>query len=221
MKTRTLALALVLALTGATAAHADPIRPNIVEGEFVDHAPWAVQLQNGGSFGCTASIIAPEWVLSARHCGGDSVRVGNINLGQGEERAIVERIDHPVADMMLLRLESSVDTEYVRLADSVPEVGEVHHIYGWGTTDYECCESISPILKRAAVQVIGLSRDAFGGVAVETRWETGTAGYGDSGGPQLNSDGVQVGVCSTGDYTLTQYASVATYRDWIRDVAGV
>ncbi|MFS8100706.1 trypsin-like serine protease [Lentzea alba] len=219
MKIRALAAAVLLTLAGAT-AQAD-VRPNIVEGEFVGSAPWAVQLQGGGQFGCTASIIAPEWVLSARHCGGDSVRVGNVNLGQGEERAIVERIDHPVADLMLLRLESSVDTEYVKLADRVPEVGEVHHIYGWGTTDYECCESISPYLKRAAVKVVGMSQDAFGGVAVETRWETGTAGYGDSGGPQIDADGVQMGVCSTGDYELTQYASIATYRDWIREVAGV
>ncbi|MEV6244056.1 trypsin-like serine protease [Lentzea sp. NPDC051838] len=219
MRIRAIAAAVLLTLAGTT-AQAD-VRPNIVEGEFVGSAPWAVQLHNGGSFGCTASIIAPEWVLSAKHCGGDSVRVGNIRLGQGEERAIVERVDNPAGDMMLLRLESEVDTEYVRLADRAPRVGEVHHIYGWGTTDYECCDSISPLLKRAAVKVVGTARDAYGGVAVETRWETGTAGYGDSGGPQLNSDGIQVGVCSTGDYEFTQYASVAAHRGWIRSVAGV
>ncbi|MDX8036392.1 trypsin-like serine protease [Lentzea sp. BCCO 10_0856] len=219
MKIRILALALVLTFAG-TAAQAE-VKPYIVGGEFVTNAPWAVQLQNGGSFGCTGSIIAPEWVLTARHCWGDSVRVGDIDLGQGAYRAIIEHVEHPAADLRLMRLESEVDTEYVRLADQAPEVGSTHHIYGWGTTDYECCDSISPILKRAAVTVIGTSRDAYGGVAVETRWATGTAGYGDSGGPQLDGYGVQVGVCSTGDYVRTQYASVAHHRDWIRSVAGV
>ncbi|MFI6095305.1 S1 family peptidase [Lentzea sp. NPDC051213] len=219
MKLRALALALLM-VTGTTAVARADVKPYIVGGEFVASAPWAVQLENGGSFGCTGSIIAPEWVLTAKHCSGDSVRVGDINLGRGERRAVAEAVANPQADMQLLRLESGVDTEYVRLADEAPAVGRTNHIYGWGTTDYECCDSISPILKRGAVKVIGLARDYYGGVAVETRWETGTAGYGDSGGPQLDG-GVQVGVCSTGDYVKTQYASVAHYRGWIRATAGV
>ncbi|MGW6932290.1 S1 family peptidase [Lentzea sp. NPDC054927] len=219
MKIGILALALVLTSAG-TSAHAD-VKPYIVGGEHVASAPWAVQLQNGGSFGCTGSIIAPTWALTARHCSGDSVRVGDINLGRGTLRRIVQAIPNPKADMQLLRLASPVNTTYVKLAGRAPAVGRTNHIYGWGTMEMgEDPGPVSELLKRAAVKVVGLSRDYFGGVAVETRWETGTAGYGDSGGPQFDGD-VQVGVCSTGDYELTQYASVAHYRDWIRGVAGV
>ncbi len=222
MKIRTLALGLVLVFAGASTAHADPVQPFIVGGEYVDSAPWAVQLINGGSFGCTGSIIAPQWALTARHCSGDSVRVGDINLGQGEERRIVRAVGNPRADMQLLRLSAPVDTEYIRLADEAPEVGSSNHIYGWGTMEMgEDPGPVSELLKRAEVEVVGLAKDTYGGTAVETKWTTGTAGYGDSGGPQIDGNGVQVGVCSTGDYVYTQYASIAHYRDWIRQVAGV
>jgi hypothetical protein len=55
---------------------------------------------------------------------------------------------------------------------------------------------------------------------VQSRRISGTAGYGDSGGPQFY-DGRLVGVCSTGDYVYQTYGSISANRSWIRRVAGV
>ncbi|WP_232791532.1 trypsin-like serine protease, partial [Amycolatopsis sp. M39] len=68
--------------------------------------------------------------------------------------------------------------------------------------------------------------DAFNGKAIASKGVTGSSWHGDSGGPQL-ADGVQVGVCSTGEnsgsdeHGTQNYASVAGSRDWIKQTAGV
>jgi hypothetical protein len=113
-----------------------------------------------------------------------------------------------------------VHTTYARLADTEPPRGSINHIYGWGTIEVGDDAPISDVLKRASVRVTGPTHDAYGGPAIGTTKVDGTAGYGDSGGPQMYRDQI-VGVCSTGDYVNTQYASVPANRAWIRANAGV
>ncbi len=174
-------------------------------------------------FGCSASIIAARWVLTARHCVEDPpshVMVGDVRIHHGI-RADVDRVVRaPGADIALLHLATSVRTTYVQLADADPPRGATNYIYGWGTIEVGDDAPISDVLKRASVRVTGAGRDAYGGRSVATTKINGTAGYGDSGGPQFYGS-TQVGVCSTGDYVNTDYASVAANRDWIRANAGV
>ncbi len=203
-------------------AHAD-VGPTIIGGGPVASAPWAAGMYTGDHFGCTASIIAERWVMTARHCVVDEpthVLIGDVRINEGT-RANVDGIERaPGADIALLHLDRSVETTYVQLADVDPPVGSTNYIYGWGTIEVGENSPISDVLKRASVRVTGPERDAYGGRAVGTTKINGTAGYGDSGGPQFYGNTV-VGVCSTGDYVTTQYASVAANRSWIRSVAGV
>jgi secreted trypsin-like serine protease len=54
----------------AVAAHAsdEPVSPMIVDGHAVASAPWAAQLAVGNAGICSGTIIAPHWVLTAKHC---------------------------------------------------------------------------------------------------------------------------------------------------------
>jgi secreted trypsin-like serine protease len=152
------------------------------------------------------------------------VKVGDVNLNQGTEVSVDEKDASPNGDIELLHLSSPVDTTYMQLGNADPGTGTTDQIYGWGRTLNQ--SPPSPVLKTADVQVTGSSSDAFGGPAIASQGVTGAAWHGDSGGPEV-SNGVQVGVCSTGNNSGSDpngsqnYASVAASRDWIQQTAGV
>jgi len=199
--------------------------PRIIGGKPVTEAPWAVQVMwDSSGFECSGTSIAPQWVLTARHCvnpDGMTVLIGSTELGQGTKAVVDDKIVDPVGDMALLHLTEPVDTEYVRLADEEPQVGAINTIYGWGKT----AEASGPseVLRAAKVKVTALDcQDAQEGRAICSTGINGAAYNGDSGGPEM-AGGAEVGVCSTGDdqSKKQQYASVAANRAWIRQVANV
>ncbi|MBP2322714.1 secreted trypsin-like serine protease [Kibdelosporangium banguiense] len=219
------ALAFAASAMSVPAASAS-VEPLIIGGGTVSSAPWGAQVYASGSFTCSGTIIAPQWVLTARHCDSSamSVRVGNVNLGQGTNRTVDRKATSPDGDILLLHLSSAVQTTYIKLGDSDPAVGSTNSIYGWGRT--QGSNPASPVLKTATVRVTGTSEDAFGGEAIASKGDSGAAWHGDSGGPQI-ANGVQVGVCSTGENSgfdprgTQNYASVAANRSFIRGTAGV
>lgn len=217
----TLAGALV-APSAAAAAVSEPITPMIIGGGTVSSAPWAAAVFSNGSFTCSGTIIAPTWVLTARHCvsGTMSVRVGSVYRSSG---GVTRSVTAAYAryDVALLRLSSSVNTTYVTLSNSYPPVGSTNTIYGWGMTCYSGCNP-SEQLKTATVQVTSTNvTDAYGGRAIRSTRINGNAWRGDSGGPQFYN-GAQVGVASTADgVNIQNYGSVAYNRAWITSTAGV
>lgn len=226
MRIRLAAAAIAAAVSGALvlpgAAVADDPTPMIIGGGTVSSAPWAAAVFANGSFTCSGSIIAANWVLTARHClnGTMSVRVGSVNRTSG---GVTRSVSATFAqnDLALMRLSSSVSTSYVSLASSNPPVGSTNSIYGWGMTCYSGCGA-STVLKTASVRVTtNNATDAYGGQAIRTTRINGNAWRGDSGGPQFYN-GQQVGVASTANGTTIQnYGSVAFNRSWIRSVSGV
>jgi secreted trypsin-like serine protease len=212
----------VLPSTGPTKPAA---MPRIIGGKPAGNAPWAVQVNwDDTGFECSGTSVAPQWVLTARHCvnpAGMTVLIGSNNLGDGTKAVVDDKIVDPVGDLALLHLTEPVRTTYVTLADEDPEVGAINQIYGWGKTDPT--SGPSDVLMTAKVKVTSLDcQDAQQGKAICSTGITGTAFNGDSGGPEMAS-GVEVGVCSTGDddAKTQQYASVAANRDWIRQIANV
>jgi hypothetical protein len=199
--------------------------PRIVGGKNAGDAPWAVQVSwDDTGFECSGTAVAPQWVLTAGHCAnsdGMTVLIGSNQLGQGTEDTVDNQVVDPDGDLALLHLTDPVQTTYVALADADPEVGSINSIFGWGKTDPDSGPSAQ--LKTAKVKVTSVDcQDGAQGKAICSTGINGTAYNGDSGGPEM-ADGVEVGVCSTGDVdTKTQeYASVAANRDWIRQVASV
>ncbi|WP_020666661.1 S1 family peptidase [Amycolatopsis nigrescens] len=219
-----LLFASVTAIASAAPAVADegPVETNIIGGSLVTSAPWSAAVYRSGSFTCSGTIIAPEWVLTAKHCVGSSltVRVGNVHRAQGTLATVSQYHNSPSADQSLLRLSTPVQTSaYSTLGDTNPAIGATNQIYGWGYTSRN--GPVSPQLKVADVRMSSICRDYYGGQALCTSRITGNAWSGDSGGPQM-SGGVQVGVASTADGSSTQqYSSVPATRAWIRQTAGV
>jgi secreted trypsin-like serine protease len=217
-----LGTAAVAALAGipAIAQADDEVRPTIIGGDTVSSAPWSAQIQQSGRFVCSGTIIAPEWVLTAKHCLGSnmSVRIGNVRRGSGNVVTVTSTSSRN--DLALMRLSTRVDTTYSPLASSDPPVGSNNNIFGWGMTCANGCQPASQ-LKTATVRVTGFTTDAAGGRAIRSTAVNGNAWKGDSGGPQYHN-GLQVGVASTADGSRTQnYGSVPANRAWIRSVSGV
>jgi secreted trypsin-like serine protease len=203
-----------------TPAQANEVSPSIIGGGTVSSAPWSAQVYQNGRFTCSGTIIAAQWVLTARHClnSNMSVRVGDVRLGSGTAATVTNT--YAQNDFALLRLGTSISTSYSPLASSDPPVGSNNSIYGWGMTCYSGC-SPSSQLKTATVRVTGFTSDAYGGRAIRSTAVNGNAWKGDSGGPEFYN-GRQVGVASTADGSSTQnYGSVAVNRSWIRSVSGV
>ena len=193
-------------------------------GEF----PWMVSVQSGNSHFCGASLIAPEWVLTASHCvigesaNGIKIVVGRhaLNTSDGVTRNVSQIIMHPSYsdntldyDVALLKLSAPVNgVETIGLVTSamdVDDTGEDSTISGWGTTS---SGGSSPNkLRKVTVPIVSNSNcnQAYGGDITARMICAGlTQGgkdscQGDSGGPMMvrnaADDGwLQAGIVSWG-----------------------
>lgn len=216
--------------TAAPAAEPSDVTPMIIGGGNASNAPWAARLFRNGGQVCTATIIAPLYVLTAKHCvagsGTYTVRIGSLDQttgGQVRTGSTITR--HPVADIAIIRLTQSYSGTYSPLGTtSNVAVGQTVQVYGWGATctgqpEINCQ---SRLLKVANVRVSSVScSDYTGGIAVCATRINGITAGGDSGGPMFASSR-QVGVASTSDRsTRTAYTNITRYRPWIQSIAGV
>jgi secreted trypsin-like serine protease len=216
--------------TAAPATQPSDVTPMIIGGGTASNAPWAARLFRNGGQVCTATVIAPLYVLTARHCvagsGTYTVRIGSLDQTSGGQMRTGSTITrHPSADLAIIRLTQSYSGTYSPLGTtSNVAVGQTVQVYGWGATctgqpEINCQ---SRYLKFANVRVTSVScSDYTGGIAVCASRIDGITAGGDSGGPMFAS-GRQVGVASTSDRsTRTAYTNVTRYRSWIQSIAGV
>ena len=226
-------LALVAAAplaSGAPAEEPAGVTPMIIDGQPATSGPWAARLFVNGRENCSATIIAPTYILTAKHCvsssGTYTFRIGSLDQTSGGTVATGTTITrHPSADIAIVRLDRSVQATYSPLGQSSDvQVNQTVQVYGWGATctnqpEINCQ---SQYLKYANVSVTSTTCSDFtGGIAVCARRGDGITAGGDSGGPMFAS-GKQVGVASTSDRaTRTAYTNITQYRPWIQSIAGV
>jgi adhesin HecA-like repeat protein len=235
------ALAALTALALAPAAAAAPpsgdaeVAPFIIGGGNASNAPWAARLFRNGQQNCTATIIAPQWILTAQHCvasaGTYTFRVGSLDQTAGTLVTATSITQHPTADLALARIDRAVTTTYAPLGvSSAVATRQTVQLYGWGATCTDQAEinCQSRYLKVADTRVTSVNAtDYRGGAAIGVQRVNGIAAGGDSGGPMFATSPVdgryyQVGVASTSDRsTRSYYTNVTRYRSWISSLAGV
>ncbi|SEP07043.1 S1 family peptidase [Amycolatopsis saalfeldensis] len=206
-------------------------QPYIIDGGNADSLHGAARMFAGGQELCSATIIAPDWILTARHCtqGADgqqiSFHVGSLDQTQGTSVNATEVHESTDADISLVKIDQQVQTDYAPLGSAGDvKVGDEAQVYGWGATctDKPEIECQSQQLKVAKVNVTSIDcPDGAAGTSVCANRGDGITAGGDSGGP-MYANGKQVGVASTSDrQSYTAYINVTLYRDWISSVAGV
>jgi len=216
----------------ASAAPEDPdMSPMIIGGSYAQNFPYAARLFANGRDNCSATKIAPQWILTAEHCVASATarytfRAGSLDQTSGGQLVTGDRvIKHPSADLALVHVTTSMSSPFSPLGNPV-SVGNTVQLYGWGATctnqpEINCQ---SRYLKVANTRVTSTNgRDYRGGQAISVQRVDGIAAGGDSGGPMF-ANGRQVGVASTSDRaTRSNYTSLnnTSYRNWIRTNAGV
>jgi len=147
-----------VALLGVTAAPSSAVvgGGNASPGEYPSVAEVTF-----GPFLCTGTLITPDWVLSAGHCGSVTgaavaspaswppqlinVRIGGTTQSDGEERTASSVVVHPNYlatmgyDISLIRLSQSSTMAPTQVAGagerSIWTAGTLETIVGWGATE--------------------------------------------------------------------------------------
>lgn len=220
------ALAVALPVSGAAALESESF------AEVTDESQAVVseQIGNDGSLegDCTGTAIAPQWVVTARHCvDGQPKAGGSVRIGQGDEqrRVAVDRWETaPAGDVALLHtVEDMGLTHYPEVDDQIRDSGEVT-TYGWSPAG----SGSTTKLPTAKGKITGTNELAVNGAkqALSVELQNGARSQaGDSGGP-LFYEGKVTGVFTAGLYlnegdeelashTNTSFATLADQRDWI------
>lgn len=220
----------------------DPVI-NIVNGSDAESCKWKWQVgmykRGNTTLFCGGSLIAPGWVLTAKHCVGDrdehyplDLFAGDIKLAQGQKRQSRRIIRKADVDLALIELwepftlNDCVDVP--RLPSEEVQPGTDCWITGWGKLART--KPMATTLQEADVEVVGYeacnskmnNRVKTSDVCINGKvGDPTSACNGDSGGPlvcQTGGEFTLYGATSWGYMCngITVYAGVHAAMDWIK-----
>lgn len=205
----------------------DGTQDEIIGGQPYDGDPATLYMMEQGRFSCTASLIAPRVVLTARHCLPPGGRTSGLSVGTGPRAdgsnvyARVSSVRTPPgvgssienSDIAILILDRAGSLTPYRPSFNAPRVGESIVGIGYGQTNgtrrglpagrkYRGTGTIGSLSARELVTARPLPC------------------YGDSGGPLFNAGGEVIGVVSRGTASTCEggrgvYTRVDAFRAFI------
>jgi hypothetical protein len=194
----------VLAVTAATLAGTTAAQA-VIGGDEGDAEAYrfAARIQVGVEPGqaCSGSLVAPQWVLTAKACVGASAPVGvpaqpvTVTVGRTDLRAATGRVlpatwlaPHPDRDVVLIRLAARVtDVPPVPVATTPAQAGDELRLLGFGRT---ATTWVPDRLHGATVSVGTVAAATLAVTAVDP--DAATACKGDAGGPAVRTFGDRV-----------------------------
>jgi secreted trypsin-like serine protease len=162
---------------------------------------------------CSASVIAPNWLLTAAHCMTQTswksveVTIGTPDLARSHkiQRSVTQAICHaafdPISlknDVALLRLDAPIQPEFsfMSLSPTLPAVGEQSMTAGWYKIDNQ---TVSQNLRQASMTIVGYENNDFIIATPERELEFALC-LGESGSPLMgrskHGDFEQIGIFS-------------------------
>ncbi|WP_067459884.1 S1 family peptidase [Actinomadura macra] len=229
------ASALALAMYGATAANAaEPPSggdmPIIGGHDATETYSWMVSLSNG----CGASLVAPQWIVTANHCGSASQgRIGsNSKNSGGESRQIDRRVTKPGTDLTVMHLTTPSTLAPVKMTQTNPAANSPVRLLGFGCMSWPSCRNATTLQEIDLTILPSGQCSAGGGTANDvcvSGDRTHSACHGDSGGPavtgsrgnwtlvgETHGPGDNRGECAT----TTLYTGIAPHLTWINQQIG-
>ncbi|MBO4165155.1 trypsin-like serine protease [Micromonospora antibiotica] len=234
---RRVAVAVTLSLTpiAAVAGTAQPAGA-VIGGNSAGYLRGQVQIFVNDSYKCTGTLIASNWVLTAKHCfdrtGGNVnnslVAAGERGFARGHLMAIAGIYKEPFQDAMLLNLWQDVPN-WSRIAvgysAAYPPINSTPSISGWGSTTRGSYTQPSTLqICGMRVTDYGIHHDIVGAGNSAMRLESygsGVTASGDSGAGIYWLDKIYGIHIADNESNLAYGLTTHFIAGWIEAVSGV